>query len=149
MNVEDVNAFSYIYENETLEFVKEDDTWYYSKDKTLNLDQDAITTMLTAVTSLTAESELTDYEDLSEYGFDTPSNTITLTTADGTTSINVGTQNSILSQYYIMVDNADMLYLVDSTISTTFQKGVADLVAEEDTETEIPSETETFSSTES
>lgn len=133
MDVDAINAFSYIYNNETLEFVKEDETWYYSADKTLNIDQDAVNTMLTTASSLTAESEVSDYEDLSEYGMDTPSNTITLTTADGTITLNIGSENSILSQYYVMLNDSDNLYLVANTIGTTFQKALTDLIVVEDT----------------
>ena len=37
ISTEDVKAFSYQYNNETLSFVKEDDTWYYEADKSLSL----------------------------------------------------------------------------------------------------------------
>ncbi len=77
---EDVKAFSYQYNNETLSFGKEDDTWYYEADKSIALDQDAVETLVTTAAQLTADREIKDYEDLSEYGLEAPSNTITLTT---------------------------------------------------------------------
>lgn len=46
ITTEDVNAFSYQYNNETLSFVKEDGTWYYEADKSISLDQDTMETLV-------------------------------------------------------------------------------------------------------
>lgn len=145
VNTEDVNAFSYQYNNETLSFVKEDDTWYYEADKSISLDQDTMETLIATTAQLTAEQEIKDYEDLSEYGLETPSNTITLTTGDGTTTLLIGNKNDMLSQYYVKTDQSNSIYLAGSAVYTTYQKGIADLTVTESTEesaTEQPEETE-------
>ena len=145
VNTEDVNAFSYQYNNETLSFVKEDDTWYYEADKSISLDQDTMETLIATTAQLTAEQEIKDYEDLSEYGLETPSNTITLTTGDGTTTLLIGNKNDMLSQYYVKTNQSDSIYLAGSAVYTTYQKGIADLTVTESTEksaTEQPEETE-------
>lgn len=134
--VEDVNAFSYQYNNETLSFVKEDGTWYYEADKSISLDQDAVETLVATAAQLIVEQEIKDYEGLSEYGLETPSNTITLTTEDGTTTLLIGNKNDMLSQYYVKTDQSDSIYLAGSAVYTTYQKGIADLTATEST-TEI------------
>lgn len=145
VNTEDVNAFSYQYNNETLSFVKEDDTWYYEADKSISLDQDTMETLVATTAQLAAEQEIKDYEDLSEYGLETPSNTITLTTGDGTTTLLIGNKNDMLSQYYVKTNQSDSIYLAGSAVYTTYQKGIADLTVTESTEesaTEQPEETE-------
>ena len=145
VNTEDVNAFSYQYNNETLSFVKEDDTGYYEADKSISLDQDNMETLIATTAQLTAEQEIKDYEDLSEYGLETPSNTITLTTGDGTTTLLIGNKNDMLSQYYVKTNQSDSIYLAGSAVYTTYQKGIADLTVTESTEesaTEQPEETE-------
>lgn len=136
ISTEDVKAFSYQYNNETLSFVKEDDTWYYEADKSISLDQDTMETLAATAAKLTAEQEIKDYEDLSEYGLDTPSNTITLTTGDGTTTLLIGNKNDMLSQYYVKMDQSDSIYLAGSAVYTTYQRGIADLTVTEST-TEI------------
>ena len=127
ITTEDVKAFSYQYNN---------DTWYYEADKSIALDQDAVGTLVTTAAQLTADQEIKDYEDLSEYGLETPSNTITLTTGDGTTTLLIGNKNDMLSQYYVKTDQSDSIYLAGSAVYTTYQKGIADLTAAEST-TEI------------
>ena len=141
MDVEDVTAFSYIYNEETISFVKEDDTWYDENDRSISIDQDAIETMLTTAVAITTTDAITDYDDTSEYGIDNPSTVITITTADGTTTLTIGSENSMLSQYYLMKDGDDSLYLVESSVYTVFQKSVEDLIATEET-TEEPAEAE-------
>lgn len=144
ISTDDVNAFSYQYNNETLSFAKEEDTWYYEADKSIALDQDKIKTLISTAAGLTVEQEIKDYEDLSEYGLDTPSDTITLTTKDGTTTLYVGNENEMLSQYYVKTSDSDSIYLAGSSIATSYQKGIEDLTAEtEDTES-----TESINSTE-
>lgn len=145
ITTEDINAFSYQYNNETLSFVKEDGTWYYEADKSISLDQDTMETLVATAAQLTAEQKIKDYEDLSEYGLDTPSNTITLTTGDGTTTLLIGNKNDMLSQYYVKTDQSDSIYLAASAVYTTYQKGIAELTVTESTEesaTEQPEETE-------
>lgn len=145
ITTEDINAFSYQYNNETLSFVKEDDTWYYEADKSVSLDQNTMETLVATAAQLTAEQKIKDYEDLSEYGLETPSNTITLTTGDGTTTLLIGNKNDMLSQYYVKTDQSDSIYLAASTVYTTYQKGIAELTVTESTEesaTEQPEETE-------
>ena len=145
ITTEDINAFSYQYNNETLSFVKEDGTWYYEADKSISLDQDTMETLVATAAQLTAEQKIKDYEDLSEYGLDTPSNTITLTTGDGTTTLLIGNKNDMLSQYYVKTDQSDSIYLAGSAVYTTYQKGIADLTVTESTEesaAEQPEETE-------
>ena len=44
--------------------------------------------------SLTADQEISDVEDMSQYDLDNPQNTITLTTADGDTSLQIGMESS-------------------------------------------------------
>lgn len=145
ITTEDINAFSYQYNNETLSFVKEDGTWYYEADKSISLDQNTMETLVATAAQLTAEQEIKDYEDLSEYGLETPLNTITLTTGDGTTTLLIGNKNDMLSQYYVKTDQSDSIYLAGSAVYTTYQKGIADLTVTESTEesaTEQPEETE-------
>lgn len=126
-----VTGFSYLYQGVALEFVKEEDTWYYAGDRSIQLDQDAVSAMVDTITALTAQQELIEYGELSEYGLSTPSNTITLTTADETVSVYVGSQNSLLSQYYVKTSGSDSLYLVGSAVYTGFQRGIPDLTAQD------------------
>ncbi len=146
-DTDDVTAFSYQLNGETLSFTKDGDNWLYDGDTSLDLDEDSITSMLSAVSNLTTEEALEEYDSLSDYGLDTPSNTITVTTADGTITLLAGNQNEITNSYYMMTGDSDTVYLISTDLNSTFSSAVDDLIAEEEeTETEEPEEaTETVS----
>lgn len=146
-DTDDVTAFSYQLNGETLSFTKDGDNWLYDGDTSLDLDEDSITSMLSAVSNLTTEEALEEYDSLSDYGLDTPSNTITVTTANGTITLLAGNQNEITNSYYMMTGDSDTVYLISTDLNSTFGSAVDDLIAEEEeTETEEPEEaTETVS----
>lgn len=143
LDTDAITSFSYQVSGETLSFTKNGDEWSYDQDTSLDLDEDVVNGMLEKAAALTAEDSFDDYDSLTDYGLDQPSNTITLTTKDSTTTLYLGNQNAMTSQYYLMTGDGETVYVVDNTIATTFSKTVDTLVKEEDTETEEPSEAAT------
>lgn len=132
---DDVTAFSYVLG--LVRFMptrKTDGEWTWDGDISLTLDTSQIDAMLDAVTGLTAESEITDGEDLAQYGLENPSGIITLTTADGTTTLQLGDKNAVTGQYYLKVAESDKIYLVSRDLSGTFSKTPQELLKEEETE---------------
>lgn len=145
MQVSDITEFSYVLEGKTLSFTKEGDSWQYDGDKSLDIDEDAIETMLSKAVGVTAEETVTDYGNLADFGLETPNNTIILTTEKEETALYIGNQNEITSQYYLKKGDSDTIYLVGSAVATGFNKTVGELtVEEENTETEEITETETI-----
>lgn len=122
-----ITAFSYQNMEETLEFVKEEDTWVSKNDESISLDQSAVEEIAEKIASLEAEEVVESPEKLSEYGFGSPTNVITYTTEAGTTTLTIGMENSITSQYYITKAGEDTLYLINSSFVSVFEKGLADL----------------------
>lgn len=143
LDTDAITSFSYQVSGETLSFTKNGDEWSYDQDTSLDLDEDVVNGMIEKAASLTAGDSFDDYDSLSDYGLDQPSNTITLTTKESTTTLYLGNQNAMTSQYYLMTGDGETVYAVDNTIATTFSKTVDTLVKEEDTETEEPSEAAT------
>lgn len=143
LNTEEITEFTYQYEGTSITFVKEEDTWYYQEDKTISISQTMIETMLSNVAKITAQQQITTTDDISQYGMDAPLSVIELQMGETTVTITVGMQNTITSQYYMMVSNDDTVYLTDSTVYSAFQKSVEDLTeVEEEETTEEDSETE-------
>ena len=72
-------------------------------------------------------------DDLTEYGLDSPSNSVTVTTDDGTTKFNIGDENTSTNQYYIAKDDEDStVYVVSSSIVTPFMNSLYDYAQGED-----------------
>ena len=142
VNSDDIISFRYVYEGETYAFEKEDDTWYYADDHSLNLNQERIKAMILKVAPLKAEQVIENVTDMSQYGLADPERTIQYETADRSVIINVGNLNSMTSQYYIAFPSEMKVYVVATNVVTGFNYTLDDLV-EETTEATETAETET------
>ena len=115
LEADDVTAVSFTADQDNVEFDKKDDTWTEKSDADFPVNQDTVDSAVKGVASLTADQEISDVEDLSQYDLDDPQNTITLTTADGDTTLQVGMESSN-NQYYVKKSDDDKnVYLVSST----------------------------------
>lgn len=142
VNSDDITSFSYVYEGETYAFEKKDETWYYTDDHSLNLNQERIKAMILKVAPLKADQVIENVTDMSQYGLANPERTIQYETADRSVIINVGNLNSMTSQYYIAFPSEMKVYVVATNVVTGFNYTLDDLV-EETTEATETAETET------
>ena len=121
-----VTAVSFKADDADVEFDKKDDSWTEKSDADFPVNQDTVDDAVKGVASLTADQEISDVEDLSQYELDDPQNTITLTTADGDTTLQVGMESSN-NQYYVKkADDDKNVYLVSSTSLEPFMGGLYD-----------------------
>lgn len=118
--------------SETESSETEDVQWVCDNDPELKLNTSKITTMLGCITSITASEKFDADTDVSDFGFDTPQNTITMTTDDNTYTIVVGAKNAMLSQYYVKVN--DDVYLSSTTIPSQFAVTLDNLIQSDDSE---------------
>lgn len=115
LEADDITAVSFTADQDNVEFDKKDDTWTEKSDADFPVNQDTVDSAVKGVASLTADQEISDVEDLSQYDLDSPQNTITLTTEDGDTTLEVGMESSN-NQYYVKKSDDDKnVYLVSST----------------------------------
>ena len=126
LKADDVTAVSFKADDADVEFDKKDDSWTEKSDADFPVNQDTVDNAVKGVASLTADQEISDVEDLSQYELDDPQNTITLTTADGDTTLQVGMESSN-NQYYVKKEDDDKnVYLVSSTSLEPFMGGLYD-----------------------
>lgn len=115
LEADDITAVSFTADQNEVEFDKKDDSWTEKSDANFPVNQDTVDSAVKGVASLTADQEISDVEDISQYDLDNPQNTITLTTADGDTSLQIGMESSN-NQYYVKkADDDKNVYLVSST----------------------------------
>ena len=126
LKADDVTAVSFKADDADVEFDKKDDSWTEKSDADFPVNQDTVDNAVKGVASLTADQEISDIEDLSQYDLDDPQNTITLTTADGDTTLQVGMESSN-NQYYVKkADDDKNVFLVSSTSLEPFMGGLYD-----------------------
>lgn len=115
LEADDITAVSFTADQNKVEFDKKDDSWTEKSDANFPVNQDTVDSAVKGVASLTADQEISDVEDMSQYDLDNPQNIITLTTADGDTSLQIGMESSN-NQYYVKKEDDDKnVYLVSSS----------------------------------
>lgn len=115
LEADDITAVLFTADQNEVEFDKKDDSWTEKSDADFPVNQDTVDSAVKGVASLTADQEISDVEDMSQYDLDNPQNTITLTTADGDTSLQIGMESSN-NQYYVKKEDDDKnVYLVSSS----------------------------------
>ena len=115
LEADDITAVSFTADQNKVEFDRKDDSWTEKSDANFPVNQDTVDSAVKGVASLTADQEISDVEDMSQYDLDNPQNTITLTTADGDTSLQIGMESSN-NQYYVKKEDDDKnVYLVSSS----------------------------------
>lgn len=117
-------AFSYDTENET---------WSYDSDEHFPVTQSYLTAISSDLKSFTAERKLEEVQDdLSVYGLDNPSCTITAKGSDDTeVTIQIGSLNSYNSDYYAKVEGSDDIYTIASSYVSDISNDISALQEKE------------------
>ena len=103
------------------DLVLENGAWYLASDKSLEVDQDSVATLISKVATVTSNKEIAGVTDFAQYGLDHPSLSIEITLNDGTkTTIYVGDYNSVSSLYYARIGDSANVYMITATLSTSF-----------------------------
>lgn len=122
LDKDDVTAVSFLIDGTKVSFTKKDDTWSYDADSAFPLKDSSLTSAISSLCSMSAERTIEGEElsSLEDYGLAEPSNTITLTKDDQTTTIQVGDKNSSGNYYVSLNDETDKVYLVSTSFDTLF-----------------------------
>lgn len=117
-------AFSYDTENET---------WSYDDDEHFPVTQSYLTSLSSDMKALEATRKLEEVQDdLSVYGLDNPTLSITAKGSDDTeVTVLIGSVNSYSSDYYAKVDGADDIYTISSSYISDISNDISTLQAKE------------------
>ena len=162
---DDITEISYDYNGVTYQYEKSDEEWKYKDDSSLDIDQDAFEDFLKSAGSIQAQTKVTPQESTdttkgdtnvsesenadktdvdkegadkadTEYGFDKPTRTVTVTRENGTSSLIFGMKNEMLGQYYVKTSESSQIYLVEESVYTAFNKEAEDFKKIESTDTD-------------
>lgn len=112
-DVSTVSEVSYTANGTAVTLVKDNDNWILKDDQKFELDQDKAAEIVSYCTNLNAREAIETDSELSEYGLDNPSYTITYTLTDGTKgSYSIGDYFEIEGTYFAKVDGDDKIYKI-------------------------------------
>lgn len=106
---------SWTKDGSSLDFVQQDSTWQDAGDADFPVDQDKMADFLSHFESVHASFIIENAEDFSQYGLDDPSCTITLTSADGSTLIQLGDYSTMDEKRYLTLGDGTV-YLIDDDL---------------------------------
>ena len=135
-----IKSLDFMVDDTETTFEKDDDSWVKKDETDFPVNQTTLDSAASAIASVDSDRVLEDVDDLSEYGLDSPSNTIKIVTKsdeedgdDITTTLYVGDENSSTSQYYVRKDDDEKtVYLIDSSCVEPFTKSLNDYAQMED-----------------
>ena len=135
-----IKSLDFMVDDTETTFEKDDDSWVKKDETDFPVNQTTLDSAASAIASVDSDRVLEDVDDLSEYGLDSPSNTIKIVTKsdeedgdDITTTLYVGDENSSTSQYYVRKDDDEKtVYLIDSSCVEPFTKSLNDYAQMDD-----------------
>lgn len=115
-------------------WVKEEEGWKLSEDEEFPVDEDKISTLTSALSSITAQRTLEEVSNLKDYGLETPVNVIKIEKTDGSTeSISVGSKNPSTGDTYIYIgENQNTVYTVTNDLASVFSGDLYDFALSEE-----------------
>ena len=139
-STDNIKSLDFMVDDTETTFEKDDDSWVKKDETDFPVNQTTLDSAASAIASVDSDRVLEDVDDLSEYGLDSPSNTIKIVTKsdeedgdDITTTLYVGDENSSTSQYYVRKDDDEKtVYLIDSSSVEPFTKSLNDYAQMED-----------------
>lgn len=111
-----LTAVSWTEEGTTLSFTKTDDTWSDASDADFPVDQEKMSDFLEHFESVHASFIIENVEDFGQYGLDAPSCTITLTSDEGDTVIQLGDYSTMDEKRYLTLGDGTV-YLIDDDLA--------------------------------
>ena len=139
-STDNIKSLDFMVDDTKTTFEKDDDSWVKKDETDFPVNQTTLDSAASAIASVDSDRVLEDVDDLSEYGLDSPSNTIKIVTKsdeedgdDITTTLYVGDENSSTSQYYVRKDDDEKtVYLIDSSCVEPFTKSLNDYAQMDD-----------------
>lgn len=139
-STDNIKSLDFMVDDTKTTFEKDDDSWVKKDETDFPVNQTTLDSAASAIASVDSDRVLEDVDDLSEYGLDSPPNTIKIVTKsdeedgdDITTTLYVGDENSSTSQYYVRKDDDEKtVYLIDSSCVEPFTKSLNDYAQMDD-----------------
>ncbi len=124
VNMSKVVSFTYELDGAVYTFTRDDSKsdWVYQQDPSLELDQDAVTGMLSTATAVSTDQIVAENLDqAAEFGLDDPSFTVTMVLKDGTVkTLYLGSVNAMTSDYYASVEGDGQIFTLNQDFYNAF-----------------------------
>lgn len=129
IDTDNVTEIGIINSDSTTNLILKEGQWKLLEDDTIAIDSTSVDSYLKAAGSITSEIMIEDVEDFEQYGLEEPILNITLQWDSNMYNLKVGDYNSMISGYYIRVNDASTVYTVSSSVYYSLNKSLEDFEA--------------------
>lgn len=125
---ESIKGVQIVRENDTLDLVRDGDTWGLKDDKSAKLNQDSVDSVIGFAAYLNASDIIEEPGDLSEYGLDNPMYVVTITDAlSSQQTYFVGDECVLDGTYFAKLEGSDTIYKIAYTYPNSFSTEIESL----------------------
>ncbi len=128
---DELTSLRWTSESGSWHFIRQNSVWVNADDPHFPVNQSTLDAMAGRIAGLVATREIDDVPSLADYGLDAPVLTVTAGSAQGEITYAMGDQTPFADGYYVSVSGNDAVYTIESTLMTTFDKGIDELAAME------------------
>lgn len=129
----DLAAMEYTDEETTMSFTKSEGVWTVTDNNEISLDSDAVDTIANTLSRVQAVRVLEGADELSSYGLEEPTYTITLKTESGA-EVTLYIGDAIDGNYYATIGDKVVVYVIGSSAVDALEFDITALEAEEEVE---------------
>lgn len=137
-----VREIGIINDTQTINLVKDGETWKCPDDEDFSVDVDVVDSYLENIAAITSDVRIESVNDLSQYGLDHPVLNVALKWDDNMYTIKVGDYNRVIGSYYLSVNDEDTVYTIDSSLFYALDKTLTDFEHTANVQEEAPVDSE-------
>ena len=126
-NADKANKLTYSYKDKTYVLNLENSSWVYETDKTMNVDQTSVISLIKSVSNITSGTKIENVTDFEQYGLTKPANKVEISTSEGKIEFSIGKCNATSGEYYFRVGQESAVYTVSEIIGKKFNVEIKDL----------------------
>lgn len=126
-NADKANKLTYSYNDKTYVINLENSSWVYESDKTMNVDQTSVISLINSVSNITSGTKIENVTDFEQYGLTKPANKVEISTSEGEIEFSIGKCNATSGEYYFRVGQESTVYMVNEIIGKKFNVEIKDL----------------------
>ncbi len=127
LDTDSVTGLSWTYDGETVSLTSDGESWTDADDDSFPLDESYPESMVAALAEVTVTKTIEEPAELSEYGLEEPSCTVTVTVDGEETELLIGDENTLDGGYYLSNGDGNV-YIVDDSLLSTFTYSLYDLI---------------------
>lgn len=127
MDMNTLTGVTYTCQGETIDLIYQEGQWSINAEEKVALSQENVKDMVGSAMKLNGKVRINEVTDFSQYGFDNPQKVITLHQEDGEITVTFGDVNAITGDYYLRLNEENVVYTIGSSVFYTFEQTVEDL----------------------